>query len=168
MLMALAAMASCASVPMAPPEQDAASKRFVAPPNGLSGLYVYRYGSLGSALKKTIWIDDVEIGETARNVYFHRLIPAGRHVLFTESEFGNNELEFTAIAGKNHFFRQYLKFGVFVGGSNLEAVTEEAGKAAVLELGEAVGTTNDTTTARYEAKSTKPAQPAPAQTSDGM
>ncbi len=39
----------------------------------------------------------------------------------------------TAECGKNYFIRQYIKFGVFVGGANLELVTEDEGKKGVLE-----------------------------------
>jgi hypothetical protein len=39
--------------------------------------------------------------------------------------------------GKNHYFRQYIKMGVFIGGSNFEVVSETDGQKGVLECGEA-------------------------------
>ncbi|HHV6932376.1 TPA: DUF2846 domain-containing protein, partial [Haemophilus influenzae] len=41
-------------------------------------------------------------------------------------------------SGKNYFIRQYIKFGVFAGGANLEQVSEEEGKKAISKLNMAV------------------------------
>jgi starvation-inducible outer membrane lipoprotein len=38
----LAVLTGCASVPMAPKEQDAASKTFKAPSPNMAGVYIYR------------------------------------------------------------------------------------------------------------------------------
>lgn len=132
-------LASCASVPMASAEQDAASKTFATPGPGEAGLYVYRDTFVGQALKKTVSLDGVPIGETANKVYLHLRIAVGEHRLSTESEFSDNDLTFTAEAGKNYFFEQYIKFGVFVGGANLRAVSEAEGKQAVLRCRQALG-----------------------------
>jgi Protein of unknown function (DUF2846) len=136
----LALSASCASVPMASAEQDAASKTFAEPAAGKAGLYVYRRDAfVGQALKKDVFIDGVLIGETASGVFFHRPISPGSHTLSTESEFSANDLEFIAEPRMNYFFEQYIKMGVFVGGANLMAMDEEAGKKGVLECMEALG-----------------------------
>jgi len=139
MALLFAMLGACASVPMAPPEQDAASKTFAPPPAGRSGLYVFRNSFVGKALKKAVYLDGRMIGETANAVFFHRYIPPGNHALSTESEFSNNSLTFTAQEGRNHFFRQYIKMGLFVGGANLEPVSEEEGKEEVLQCSEALG-----------------------------
>ncbi len=133
----LAVLTGCASVPLAPKEQDAASKTFKAPSANMAGVYIYRNSFAGKALKKTLTIDSVAIGKTSNAVYFHKEVTPGEHTLSTESEFGDNVLKFTAEAGKNHFFQQYIKMGVFVGGSGLTAVTEEVGKQNVLQCSEA-------------------------------
>ena len=86
---------------------------------------------LGGALKKTVKIDDEIIGETAANTYFYRLITPGKHTLATESEFSDNLIELDAIAGKNHYVRQSIKIGVFVGGAKLTEVSESEGQQAV-------------------------------------
>ncbi|XOC77871.1 DUF2846 domain-containing protein [Haemophilus influenzae] len=56
----------------------------------------------------------------------------------TESEFSNNDLNIKTESGKNYFIRQYIKFGVFAGGANLEQVSEEEGKKAISKLNMAV------------------------------
>lgn len=135
----LAVLTGCAStVPMAPKDQDAASKTFAAPADNMAGVYIYRTNTyVGKALKKGLTIDGVRIGETAPGVFFHREVKPGEHTVSTESEFGENSLKLTAEGGKNYYFQQYIKMGVFVGGSGIQAVTEEVGKQNVLQCNEA-------------------------------
>ncbi len=44
----------------------------------------------------------------------------------TESEFSPNALTVFMEGGKNYYFRQYIKLGVFVHGANLEQIEDEA------------------------------------------
>jgi protein involved in sex pheromone biosynthesis len=126
-------MSGCASVPMAPKEADAALKTFKAPSEEKAALYIYRNSFVGQALKKTVTLDGVVVGETANKVYFYKEIAPGEHTLATESEFSDNTLTFTAAPGKTYFAEQYIKMGVFVGGAALRMVDEEAGKKGVSE-----------------------------------
>lgn len=129
--LSFAILTGCASVPMESPEKDQAYKTFPAPPQDQAGLYIFRDSILGAALKKTVKIDDEVVGETAANTYFYRLITPGKHTLATESEFSDNLIELDAIAGKNHYVRQSIKMGVFVGGAKLTEVSESEGQQAV-------------------------------------
>lgn len=129
----------CASVPMSTPEQDATAKQFKAPPPDKSALYVYRNSNLGGALKKMVAMDGKPLFESAPMTYYYTQVTPGKHLLSTESEFGDNTLGFEAEGGKIIFIRQYIKFGVFVGGANLEAVDEATGKEGVLECKRAAG-----------------------------
>ena len=122
---------------MAAMELDASAKAFVEPAKDRAGLYVYRDSFGGKALKKMVSIDGKAIGQTANKVYFYREITPGLHTLSTESEFGDNTLDIQAVGGKNVFVRQYIKIGVFIGGSALELVSDEEGKKAVLECARA-------------------------------
>lgn len=126
-------LGGCASVPMASKEEDNTKKEFLAPPEGSSGLYIYRNSYLGGALKKDVYIDGKLIGETAPMVYFYKRVEAGKHTLSTESEFSKNYLILQAESGKNHFINQFIKLGVFVGGAALELVPEKEGRKDVLE-----------------------------------
>ncbi|MXS86342.1 DUF2846 domain-containing protein [Nitrosomonas sp. HPC101] len=131
----LSSLAGCASVPMESTEKSAEAKKFIAPNNGKSGVYVYRSGSFGGALKKDIWIDGKCIGETAPNMFFYEEVKGdAEHKLSTESEFSPNDLMLTTSAGKNYFVRQYIKMGVFVGGAGLELVNDDEGKKEVSQL----------------------------------
>lgn len=129
----LFAISGCASVPMAPKDQDLALKKFTPPPIDKAGLYIYRNTFGGQALKKTLSIDGKVIGETANKVYFYKLISPGQHTLATESEFSDNSIIFEAMGGRNYFAEQYIKVGVFVGGANVKMVDEEEGKTEVLK-----------------------------------
>ncbi|MCJ0973993.1 DUF2846 domain-containing protein [Pseudomonas sp. PS1] len=129
--LSFAVMTGCASVPMESPEKDQALKTFAAPAQDQAGLYIFRDSMLGAALKKTVKIDGEVIGETAANTYFYRLITPGPHTLATESEFSDNLLELNAVAGKNHYVRQSIKMGLFVGGAKLTEVSESEGQKAV-------------------------------------
>ncbi len=126
----------CASVPMESAEKTNLAKQFNPPSEGKSGLYIYRSGSFGGALKKDVWIDGKCIGETAPNIFFYEEVSANEeHKVSTESEFSPNELLVMVEKGKNYFIRQFIKFGVFVGGAGVELVEEEKGKEAVKSLG---------------------------------
>lgn len=129
----------CAKVPMAPPEEDMALKEFKPPQADQSGIYIYRNCFVGAALKKTVYLDQKAIGESAEDVYFYTTTTPGSHVLSTESEFSPNDLQIDTEGGKNYFVEQYIKMGVFVGGANLRLVDEETGKKAVLECSLAKG-----------------------------
>ena len=113
--------------------KDNERKKFTPPPQEAAGLYIYRNSTFGGALKKIVFIDGKIIGETAPMTYFYKALKPGIHELSTESEFSNNNFELDAKGGQNHFVRQYIKFGVFVGGANFELVSEEEGKEGVLE-----------------------------------
>jgi hypothetical protein len=126
-------LTGCASVPTASVEEDSAKKAFNPPSEGLSGLYVYRNSNFGAALKKRVYVNDEYLGETAPMTYFYKEVAPGAVKLSTSSEFGNNDLMISTEEGKNYFVRQYIKLGVFVGGANLELVSEEEGKKGVLE-----------------------------------
>jgi len=130
---AFSIISGCASVPLAPKEQDIAAKKFTKPTGDRAGFYVYRNTFIGQALKKTISLDDVVIGETANKVYFYKIIAPGSRKLSTESEFSDNAITFQADKGNNYFAEQYIKMGVFVGGANVKMVSEEEGKKGVLE-----------------------------------
>ena len=127
--------AGCASVPMESEEESNKTKEFSPPSLGNAGLYIYRAGSLGGALKKDIWINGKCIGETAPNIFFYEEVKGGEeYKISTESEFSPNDLFVKTESDTNYFIKQYIKMGVFVGGANLKLVDENEGKEAVSKL----------------------------------
>ncbi len=133
-MIVIALLAGCASVKMESKEASAKAKQFAAPPAGMAGIYVYRDSFVGKALKKDVWLDGKCIGESAPDTFFYTEASSGKHTLSTESEFSPNDLAIMVEAGKNYFYRQFIKLGLVKGGANLEAMTDEQGKVAVAKL----------------------------------
>ncbi|MEW8506044.1 MAG: DUF2846 domain-containing protein [Candidatus Thiodiazotropha sp.] len=127
----------CATVQMSDKEASNLAKAFNKPPEGQAGIYVYRKKSIGGgALKKDVWIDGKCIGETAPGIFFYEEVAGDMsHTISTESEFSPNDLVLDTVSGENYFIKQYIKIGIFVGGSNLEQVDGETGRKDILELG---------------------------------
>ncbi|AVV85508.1 hypothetical protein GCM10007984_05850 [Shewanella putrefaciens] len=73
------------------------------------------------------------IGESANKVFFYKEVEPGEQTLSTESEFSENDLKVSTEGGKNDFFEQYIKMGVFVGGAGLKAVFDAEGMKNVQE-----------------------------------
>lgn len=132
---AIALLSGCASVSMESKEKSDWVKKFDQPNAGAAGVYLFRTGGLGTALKKDLWINGKCVGESAPNVFFYEEVKGGvDHTVSTESEFSPNDLILRAVAGVNYFVHQYIKLGVFVGGASVELVSEEEGKKEVSKL----------------------------------
>ena len=130
-----ALISGCTSVPMASKEKSDLAKQYNVPSDGKAGLYIYRSGVFGGALKKDVMLNGKCIGETAPNIFFYEeVIGDKEYKVSTESEFSANDLLVNAENGKNYFISQYMKMGLFVGGAGLELVDEEKGKKEVTEL----------------------------------
>jgi len=120
---------------MESPTKNAQAKSFTSPPSDKAGLYIYRDGLFGAALKKDIWVNKECIGESAPSVFFYKELPGDRdYSVSTESEFSPNALMVHMEAGKNYFIRQFIKLGLFVGGAGLETVSRDTGKQAIAKL----------------------------------
>ena len=138
-VMVVSLVSGCTSVPMTSKEESDLSKQFDLPSEGKAGLYIYRSGSFGGALKKDIFVNGKCIGETAPNIFFYEEIIGNKeHKISTESEFSANDLFINTESGKNYFIRQYMKIGLFVGGAGVELVNEEKGKKEILQLDMAI------------------------------
>lgn len=95
--------AGCASVPMESNEVSQSAKAFSKPSEDKAGLYIYRAGGMGTALKKDIWVNDNCVGETAPNVFFYEEVKGGQeHKVSTESEFSPNDLMVKTEGGENY------------------------------------------------------------------
>ena len=135
LLLSYLAMTGCATVPMEDAQKNLTAKQFNPPSQGSSGLYIYRNSFVGGALKKDVWVDGKCIGETAPDIFFYEAVEGDTsHKVTTESEFSPNDLLIKVKSGMNYFIRQYIKFGLFVGGAALELIDEEEGKKDVSDL----------------------------------
>lgn len=98
-----------------------------SPADGLARIYVYRDNTtFGAALKKDVYVDGKCVGESAKGVFFYTDVTGNcEHKVATESEFSPNVLTLYTEANKKYYVRQYIKFGVFVGGAGIEQVDEQ-------------------------------------------
>ena len=134
-LLAITLLGGCASVDMAPSEESARTKQFNPPAEGKAGIYVYRNSSLGKSVKRDLWVDGTCLGRSAPNTFFYTEVTGNQsHKIETESEFSSNSLQLMVESGKQYFVRQFIKWGVIVGGSDLERVEDAQGRADVEEL----------------------------------
>ena len=147
LITAIAALTGCSSVPMESAEKANIAKEFNAPSLDTAGIYVYRKDTLaGAALKKDVWIGQDCVGETAKGVFFYKEVPGNESLeVATESEFSANKLTINAKNGELYFIEQYIKFGAFVGGANIQVVDTDTGKSEVQKLGMAKGGNCDST-----------------------
>ncbi len=128
-------MIGCATVPLESAETSNQSKKFLPPMNGNSFIYIYRNSPLGTALKKSIWINDECIGRSAPDTFFHHEVAGNKtYTIATESEFSPNTLSLEVKSGESYFIKQFIKLGVFIGGADLEVVPEEKAKQDILKL----------------------------------
>lgn len=123
----------CASVEMESNDSDALSKSFNNPQNGKAGLYIYRNEFIGCGLKKSLWIDGDYLGETSYHTYFYTEVEPGKHIISSESEFGENHIGLNLKPNENTFVQQEIKVGVFVARTKLNLKSEEAGKKDILD-----------------------------------
>lgn len=124
-------LSGCTSVPLGSPDVDAQLKTFSAPSEGHSGIYVYRNSFLAPTFGRFLVLDGFYLGKTKKKIYFYKEVKAGKHVLTTESEFENESIEFVTESGKNYFFEQYIKIGVFTPSAGVRSVPGSKGMAEV-------------------------------------
>lgn len=124
-------LSGCASVPMAPLDQDTKAKDFSPVPNKAS-LYIYRNESFGAAIPMTVSVNGKVLGQTAAQTYFRLNLTPGRYNVESHAESISNLL-LTTEAGKNYFVWQEVKMGMWMAGSLLQQADETKGRAGVME-----------------------------------
>jgi hypothetical protein len=105
-LAALALVAGCmtSAAPVAPPESDAAAKRFEPSP-GRANLYVARSpGSGGGSTELKLAVDGKELASISPGTYALVVLEPGRHSIAVTSMFNSVKTELTTEPGKNYFY----------------------------------------------------------------
>jgi hypothetical protein len=130
LVIAILALAGCASTPQATPERDAEAKRFLARPDAAT-IYVYR-SEPGAVEPDTenntvLYVDGRLIGTTLALTFFRFDTQAGQHLLHG---FGNDQgtLKLDTRSGEIYFVSLYTTGGV----SHFKLVTPENGKRDIL------------------------------------
>jgi hypothetical protein len=124
-------LASCATVPMAPPAEDAAAKKFEVPP-GKALVYVFRNTSFGAAIRFDLSVNGKPIGKSARYTYFVVEAQPGPITIKAEAE-NTTEMVVNAEAGKIYWVNQEVRLGFIMARVGLTQVVEDEGRKAVAE-----------------------------------
>jgi len=130
----LALLSGCAaSVPMANLEQDTKAKDFIPLP-GMGSLYIYRneFDPGLAFFSSDVSVNRTVIGKIANKTYFRLNLWPGKYQV---ESYGDNVVQMPVIidAGKNHFVWQKVKRGAYVAETPLVRVSEEVGRANVME-----------------------------------
>ncbi len=131
LLVAILALAGCASVPMGDPKRDAELKTF-AVAQDKAGIYVYRNESMGGAVKMEVSIDGQLIGQTAAKTYFYKDVTPGKHTVTSTAE-NTDTLEVEVKPGTLAYIWQEVKMGLLYARTKLHLVSEAEGKKGVQE-----------------------------------
>lgn len=124
-------ISGCASVPMAPMDQDTKAKEFSPVPNKAS-LYIFRNESFGAAIPMTVSVNGKALGQTAAQTYFRLNLTPGKYNVESHAE-NVSSLPLTTEAGKNYFVWQEVKMGMWMARSLLQQTDEATGRAGVME-----------------------------------
>ena len=124
-------LSGCASVPLAPLDQDTKAKDFSPIPNKAS-LYIYRNESFGAAIPMTVSVNGKALGQTAAQTYFRLNLTPGKYNVESHAENVSN-LPLATEAGKNYFVWQEVKMGMWMARSLLQQTDEATGRAGVME-----------------------------------
>lgn len=112
-LLAVVMVAGCmtATAPVAPPESDAAAKRFEPAP-GKANLYVARSpGSSGGSTEFKLAVDGKELGSIAPGMYYLAVLDPGSHSIAATSMFSSVKTDLTTEPGKNYFYEVTVRNG---------------------------------------------------------
>ncbi|TCK07402.1 DUF2846 domain-containing protein [Marinobacterium mangrovicola] len=124
-------LSGCASVSMTSLEADRQAKEFMVA-SDKSNIYLYRNEMFGGAIAMPVSLDGKMAGRTGPETYFLWEVEPGAHEVISHTE-NEARLRLTTEAGKNYFIWQEVKMGMWTARSQLHEVSEEEGRAGVLE-----------------------------------
>jgi hypothetical protein len=130
-LVALALLVGCATIPLASADLDAAGKTFT-PPDGKASIYVARgLGYFGGAATFQIAIDGKVFGNIAPGTYYLFTCEPGPHTVVAISQWNTEKAKLDVEAGGNYFFDAGWHMGLVTGQAVVTQVSEEQGKKLV-------------------------------------
>jgi hypothetical protein len=131
-LVLAAGLGACASVPLAPSEQDVVGKQFAPPTEGQVALYIYREGVFGSAVVLPVSVGRRAIGALAANTWFLVDVPPGSYdVRCTGGE--NIDSRTVQLApGETRYVEAAVRPGLFASRCAVFEVAPVTGQKAIL------------------------------------
>ena len=132
-LIGVAYFVGCATIPLAEPELDAASKQFSVP-TGTANLYVVRNGGYmsGGMVLFRVLVDGKDEGSLADQTFLVVSVGPGRHLLAALSSESQESVSIDAEEGHNYFVGIKARIGWASGRVSVSRLSEDEGKAAVI------------------------------------
>ena len=127
----LLAIAACANVPLADPQQDAEAKRFEQPARNNGALYVYRSSLMGLARPIDVSIAGGVSAELASNTYLRLEGPPGPVDLACKVGDKQGGQQITIEPGRTRYVEVSMKVGLTLPGCDITEVSPDQGQAAV-------------------------------------
>jgi hypothetical protein len=131
LLIAVALLGGCASVPQSSPAEDAAAKQFRAPADK-ARVYVYRTAFIGHLYAISILIDDKEFGRTRGKSFLMADLAPGEHTFVSKAE-NDSTARLDVQAGRTYFVWQEIVMGALSPRAHLHIVDDARGRAGVME-----------------------------------
>lgn len=125
-LIVASCLAGCATPPTAGLAGDLVFE--VAPDK--AGVYVFRTGTAGAAIRIGVKLDGAPIGATVAQTHLYREIEPGRHTLSSAAQ-NRATLQFDAKPGEVIFVRQDFQLGYLQAHTRLRKVPPSEGMTAV-------------------------------------
>jgi hypothetical protein len=125
------ALAGCATVPMASPEEDARIKALAAPSNGAL-IYLYRNESFGGGVHMDVTMDGWPAGQTGPMTFMVWQVAPGPHTIVSKAE-EDSTISVDVRAGRRYYVWQEVKMGFMYARSKLQVVPEPQGMSGVNE-----------------------------------
>lgn len=123
--------AGCASVPMAPLEDDARAKTYSVRPDK-SSIYVYRNETFGGAVALTVTLNGRVAGQSGPQTFFLFEVDPGTHEVTSIGE-NTSALRLSTEAGKAYYLWLEVKMGMWQPRTLLQQVDEDTGRKGVAE-----------------------------------
>jgi hypothetical protein len=127
-------LSSCASVPTGDPALDVKLKSFPPPPSNAASVYIFRDTAplgYGAAAKRSVFIDNVKVGDTAPGYYIHRYVRPGQRAISVDSDYDANYVDLDVESGGVYFVEIYPRL-TLTAAFGVKQVSEAEGKRGVL------------------------------------
>jgi Protein of unknown function (DUF2846) len=130
-LIAAAVLQGCASVTLAPPEEDAKAK-VMQPAPDRALVYVYREGFIASGITFKLTLDNFLVGGIRSDQYYLLDLAPKKYKLIAESE-NTTEREVDLQAGHTYYFRLVPGIGFIYARVGIVQAEDGEGKQAVAD-----------------------------------
>lgn len=141
LLVAVTGCSTMNTVSKMPSDVDARVKN-LAPPAGMSLVYVVRPTMLGFPFGGTVTANDELVGVTQGGIFVYAVLPPGDYKFKVTGHDNDGELTAKLDADRTYYVYQSLYTGLFRGITSLELVSTEKGREAISQcsLGNKLGT----------------------------